>query len=284
MEGSADRTRDVPASIRKARPAHVRAPQRRVHAGHADAPGAPPRTQARTTHLSRAFETFHVRLSNVLGTMDRPCGRLLRRCARHAAAVPLRLPRPRRFGRSTERRRVRGVDRRHLEQRIFHLRRVEGADGSMLGGGVRGRGALGHGHLPRRRGTARGTLPTHARGAREGPTKLRSSHGHGAKMGIHDWRGGTLLLGIPRTALHHLWIRRRALITMPLQLAVGYALRNTASPYLAALAIVTGPNAVGHVIGPLLAGLGYSFAQWKAKKKEGKTYESTDRPANESSA
>eukprot|EP00894_Picocystis_sp_ML_P005172 jgi/Pico_ML_1/55689/g1343.t1 len=44
-----------------------------------------------------------------------------------------------------------------------------------------------------------------------------------------------------------------------------------ASPYLAALAIVTGPNAVGHVIGPLLAGLGYSFAQWKAKKKEGKT-------------
>lgn len=75
-----------------------------------------------------------------------------------------------------------------------------------------------------------------------------------------------------------------ALITMPLQLAMGYALRNTASPYLAALAIVTGPNAVGHVIGPLLAGLGYSFAQWKAKKKEGKTYESTDRPANESSA
>eukprot|EP00894_Picocystis_sp_ML_P005170 jgi/Pico_ML_1/55687/g1342.t2 len=26
---------------------------------HADAPGAPPRTQARTAHLSRAFETFH---------------------------------------------------------------------------------------------------------------------------------------------------------------------------------------------------------------------------------
>eukprot|EP00894_Picocystis_sp_ML_P005171 jgi/Pico_ML_1/55688/g1342.t1 len=30
-----------------------------AHGGHADAPGAPPRTQARTAHLSRAFETFH---------------------------------------------------------------------------------------------------------------------------------------------------------------------------------------------------------------------------------
>lgn len=72
-----------------------------------------------------------------------------------------------------------------------------------------------------------------------------------------------------------------ALLTMPLQLAVGYALRNTASPYLAALAMVAGPNAVGHVLGPLLAGLGYTFAKWKGKVKDETPSERTDTPATE---
>lgn len=53
--------------------------------------------------------------------------------------------------------------------------------------------------------------------------------------------------------------------TMALQITAGYFLRYT-NAYLAALALVTGPNALGHVVGPVLTALG----MWRASKDRGK--------------
>jgi hypothetical protein len=52
----------------------------------------------------------------------------------------------------------------------------------------------------------------------------------------------------------------------------GYFLRHT-NAYLAALALVTGPNAFGHLVGPVLTALG----MWNASKHRGTT---PDRPAD----
>lgn len=54
-----------------------------------------------------------------------------------------------------------------------------------------------------------------------------------------------------------------ACITLPLQLAVGHALRSSQAPYIAALALVATPNAIGHVIGPIAAMLGI----WSARQR-----------------
>lgn len=43
----------------------------------------------------------------------------------------------------------------------------------------------------------------------------------------------------------------------PLQ---GYILRDCANVYLAALAVVAGPNLVGHIAGPILTWIGVHFA------------------------
>lgn len=56
----------------------------------------------------------------------------------------------------------------------------------------------------------------------------------------------------------------------------GYFLRHT-NAYLAALALVTGPNALGHVVGPVLTALG----MWRASKDRGR---GSDRPADAASS
>jgi len=53
--------------------------------------------------------------------------------------------------------------------------------------------------------------------------------------------------------------------TMSIQFTVGYLLRDTPNVYLTALALVAGPNLVGHVVGPLLAGLGVFMAGRRQK-------------------
>ena len=47
-----------------------------------------------------------------------------------------------------------------------------------------------------------------------------------------------------------------ALGTMPLQLGLGYLLRDSPNVYLTALALAAGPNLVGHVAGPVLTAAG----------------------------
>lgn len=51
--------------------------------------------------------------------------------------------------------------------------------------------------------------------------------------------------------------------TLAAQIVVGYyLLRNSPNAYLAALALVAGPNLVGHVAGPILTALGF----WRASR------------------
>ena len=51
------------------------------------------------------------------------------------------------------------------------------------------------------------------------------------------------------------------LVTLPIQLFVGYLLRHNASPYFTTLALVATPNLIGHVVGPLMAWLGFRAAE-----------------------
>ncbi|KAL3137315.1 hypothetical protein ABBQ32_006855 [Trebouxia sp. C0010 RCD-2024] len=51
-----------------------------------------------------------------------------------------------------------------------------------------------------------------------------------------------------------------ALGTMPLQILVGYFLRNTPNPYLTAFAVVSAPNLFGQLLGPILSVTGLYFA------------------------
>lgn len=49
----------------------------------------------------------------------------------------------------------------------------------------------------------------------------------------------------------------------------GYLLRDSPSPYFAALAIAAGPNMVGHVIGPLATAVGFIWTSRKPDEKDG---------------
>lgn len=51
-----------------------------------------------------------------------------------------------------------------------------------------------------------------------------------------------------------------ALGTMPLQILVGYFLRNTPNPYLTAFAVMTAPNLCGQLLGPILSATGLYYA------------------------
>ena len=48
----------------------------------------------------------------------------------------------------------------------------------------------------------------------------------------------------------------------------GYLLRDTPSPYFAALAIAAGPNMVGHVIGPLATAVGIFWTSRRTDNRE----------------
>ena len=63
-----------------------------------------------------------------------------------------------------------------------------------------------------------------------------------------------------------------ASITVPLQLAAGYLLRDSPNPYVAMLAIVALPNAVGHLLAPAAAAAGvlYAAMQRIVRKDRGK--------------
>lgn len=52
------------------------------------------------------------------------------------------------------------------------------------------------------------------------------------------------------------------------RLLQGHLLRNSPSPYLAALAIAAGPNAVGHILGPALAAVGVWMARYRYGTKD----------------
>lgn len=56
-----------------------------------------------------------------------------------------------------------------------------------------------------------------------------------------------------------------AFVTLPMQLGVGYVLRDCTRPYLTALAMVATPNVIGNVLGALLT----LTAAWRASREEG---------------
>lgn len=62
-----------------------------------------------------------------------------------------------------------------------------------------------------------------------------------------------------------------ALGTMPIQLTVGYFLRDTPNLYLTALAIMSGPNLCGQLLGPILSATGLYFAGKNDSANSGQT-------------
>lgn len=53
----------------------------------------------------------------------------------------------------------------------------------------------------------------------------------------------------------------------------GRMLRDTPSPYLAALALAAGPNLVGHIVGPIAAVTGFWWVSFKDGPKVKKSKE-----------
>ena len=65
---------------------------------------------------------------------------------------------------------------------------------------------------------------------------------------------------------HASHIRLCCLLSLICSLLQGYILRDAPNVYLTALALASGPNLVGHFLGPLATGLGF---WWASRDREG---------------